>query len=235
MKAVDKHKIAPVLLKELTIYIIGSYRMQNDLIAYYLTHETGARSFVGEDITHIELLPDTSNDGRPHIGLWDYRGKKLSDILIEIKSFNVRGSMHNHAALFNMPQGSRLEKKCLQNGVRGFFYEEEPLSRFLIGVRSLCEGKSWVSKDIIVKCMTDSENRRNCFTNNNLFLTPRQIDVLALIARGVSNKDIAKKLYISPHTVKTHLYAIFQTIKVDNRLQAAAWAAKYLLHLIQKY
>jgi LuxR family transcriptional regulator of csgAB operon len=59
-------------------------------------------------------------------------------------------------------------------------------------------------------------------------LTPRKLEILALISTGYTNDEIAEKLLISPHTVKTHLYNIFKKIKVPNRLQAALWAAKNL-------
>jgi LuxR family transcriptional regulator of csgAB operon len=59
-------------------------------------------------------------------------------------------------------------------------------------------------------------------------LTPREIEIVSMIAAGAANAHIADKLCISSHTVKTHIYNIFKKINVPNRLQAALWAAKNL-------
>ncbi|MFZ5642262.1 MAG: response regulator [Bacillota bacterium] len=57
-------------------------------------------------------------------------------------------------------------------------------------------------------------------------LTPREVEVLQLVARGSSNRSIAKKLFISEKTVKNHLYRIFQKLNVEDRTQAALYALK---------
>ena len=62
----------------------------------------------------------------------------------------------------------------------------------------------------------------------NTLLTPLEREILEEIAQGASNRQIAEALYISPHTVKSHLHNIFQKINVSGRLQAALWAAKHL-------
>ena len=49
-----------------------------------------------------------------------------------------------------------------------------------------------------------------------------------MISTGAKNEEIAAELYISPNTVKTHIYNIFKKIDVPNRLQAVLWAAKNL-------
>jgi DNA-binding CsgD family transcriptional regulator len=53
-------------------------------------------------------------------------------------------------------------------------------------------------------------------------LTPREIEVVGLVLQGRSNKDIEKALFISIHTVKNHLYKIYQKLGVRSRFQVVA-------------
>ena len=57
-------------------------------------------------------------------------------------------------------------------------------------------------------------------------LTPREIQVLRLVADGASNPEISELLHISPHTVKSHVIHIFNKLNVNDRTQAAVWAAR---------
>jgi DNA-binding NarL/FixJ family response regulator len=61
-------------------------------------------------------------------------------------------------------------------------------------------------------------------------LTPRQREILALVAHGLSTPDVAARLGIAPGTVKTHLTAIYKTLGVRNRVQATRY---YMKHLAQ--
>ena len=59
-------------------------------------------------------------------------------------------------------------------------------------------------------------------------LSPREREVLRLVARGLANKQIARQLEISERTVKAHLTNIFSAIGVTDRTQAALWAQEHL-------
>jgi DNA-binding NarL/FixJ family response regulator len=61
-----------------------------------------------------------------------------------------------------------------------------------------------------------------------LDLSPRESEVLALVATGLANKQIARRLGISERTVKAHLTAVFQQLGVTDRTQAALWAKEHL-------
>ncbi len=69
-------------------------------------------------------------------------------------------------------------------------------------------------------------NERN--GNGGVNLTSREKEILTRIASGASNREIADALFISHHTVKTHIYNIYKKIKVPNRFQAALWIAENL-------
>ena len=57
-------------------------------------------------------------------------------------------------------------------------------------------------------------------------LTPRELDVLKLVAQGLSNPDIARRLVLSEHTVHRHLANIFRKLSLSSRAAAAAWGVR---------
>jgi len=72
--------------------------------------------------------------------------------------------------------------------------------------------------------------RVRTFTDGHeVTLTPREQEILRLMARGFSNREIADILSISPDTVKTHVRNIFSRLSVTDRTQAAVWAASHKL------
>ncbi len=63
-------------------------------------------------------------------------------------------------------------------------------------------------------------------TDRSRTLSPREREVLALVAEGRSNKAIAEELYVSPNTIKTHVASLLQKLDADTRAQLAAIAAR---------
>jgi LuxR family transcriptional regulator of csgAB operon len=209
------------------IYIVGPRRLQNEAIASCLQRQTGDPCFVHESLGKVPL-DEESDNGRQGLLLLDCQGKDEKSVLAELRPYLRQKQSENHIALFNVSRDTGIEKRCISEGVRGFFYAEDQLEILVKGVRSVLEGDWWLSREVMIKCILEGTDDDRYARRGNEVLTSRQIEILAQVAVGASNDEIADRLNISSHTVKTHLYNVFKKIKVTNRLQAALWAAKHL-------
>jgi LuxR family transcriptional regulator of csgAB operon len=113
-----------------------------------------------------------------------------------------------------------IEKRCVAEGIRGFFYEEDQLENLLKGVRAVLDGDWWLSREVMIKCILEGTDED---ISSRGGLTRRQTEILAQVAVGASNEEIAEKLCVSPHTVKTHLYNVFK--KINGKARKGSRAA----------
>jgi DNA-binding NarL/FixJ family response regulator len=75
--------------------------------------------------------------------------------------------------------------------------------------------------------MASSMARREAATQGGVQLTPRETQVLRLVAMGLSNQEIADSLEISVETVKEHVQNLLRKISLNDRTQAAVWALRH--------
>jgi LuxR family transcriptional regulator of csgAB operon len=210
------------------VYIIGPRRLQNEAIASCLERKTGNECFLHEDIKDVPQEDLESRGRRPRLILLCCQGKDSERILAEIRPYLKERQPGNHVVLFNVRPDQGIAKESVLEGIEGIFYEQDQLENFLKGVGAVFDGELWFSREIMTKCIRESAYREKVTKRVTGILTSRQTQILALVSVGDTNDEIADKLYLSPHTVKTHLYNIFKKINVPNRLQAALWAAKNL-------
>jgi len=211
----------------MAFYIVGTRRLENELMASYLERQTGDPCVVAENVNHIPSDNPKTN-GQQKLLFWDCQGNNFKSLIAELRAWTLRNQSANPIVLFNVPSDLEFKKKFALKGIHGFFYENDPLDVFMKGVRTVIDGKLWLSRDMMTKCIFEGTGKENSSKNRLENLSQRQIELLALVAVGATNDEIADRLCISPHTVKTHLYRIFKKINVPNRVQAALWAAQNL-------
>jgi DNA-binding CsgD family transcriptional regulator len=209
------------------IYVIGPQRFQNELMVSFLTRETGATCLASDDVRQVPVLDDNKTT-QPILILLDCLEKELDTYLIEVAASDKRLLCRHYVALYNVSPGFGVEKKALRKGIRGFFYKQDPPELLIKGVSALFNEELWVSREIMTKAILENRDKGIITIKDQTTLTPREIEILSFIAAGAKNDHIAEELFISPNTVKTHIYNIFKKINVPNRLQAALWAAKNL-------
>lgn len=211
---------------ESMIYIIGPRRLQNETLALCLEQETSARCHVGEDLADIPASGGQRGSNQDGLVLLDCQGKDPKEFLRQQRpSWRNRVSRYL-VAFFNVSDDMDLEEDCLVEGVRGLFYERDPFERFVQGVRAVLAGQLWLSREIMTRWLLEGSGVGRLRKSKSAVLTRREAEILALVAVGDTNSEIADKLSISSNTVRTHLYNIFKKINVSNRLQATLWAAK---------
>ncbi|AZA12511.1 LuxR C-terminal-related transcriptional regulator [Corynebacterium choanae] len=106
---------------------------------------------------------------------------------------------------------------AIEAGAVGYLLKDAPPSELLAAVRSAAEGDSALSPVVANRLMTRVRTPRTS-------LTPRELEVLTLVAAGSSNRDIGKMLFLSEATVKSHLVHIYDKLGVRSRTSAVAAA-----------
>jgi DNA-binding NarL/FixJ family response regulator len=208
------------------IHIVGPLIFQNRLMAWYLQENTGLEC---ECIKELDVEAFSSQNGeKTSLVLLDCLGSDFSSLWSTIRSLFDAGSEGYYVAIFNMAAGQPFGNDLVKKGVRGIFYNDDPLANLAKGVPAILNGELWFSRKDLMKCILDSNSDSQLAMELKASLTAREREILILIASGINNSQIADNLNISRNTVKTHLYNIYNKIKVPNRLQAALWAAKNL-------
>jgi two-component system nitrate/nitrite response regulator NarL len=107
------------------------------------------------------------------------------------------------------------------HGVRAFVSRDQSLEEVVATVQSASAGDA-VCPPAIASLLFARFTDRNVGEMSSSTLTPREREIAALLARGLTNKEIAAKLVIGPATVKNHVHNVLQKLNVHRRTQAAA-------------
>jgi two-component system NarL family response regulator len=117
--------------------------------------------------------------------------------------------------------------EMIRNGISAYLLKDVSPDQLINTILQVAEGKSFISPSLTAKIFSQiNKLSTRPVESRPRGLTEREIEVLGLVAKGNSNKSIARKLFISEKTVKNHLTNIFQKLEVSDRTQAALLAIK---------
>lgn len=118
--------------------------------------------------------------------------------------------------------------ETMKMGADGYVLKDSDANSLIKAIKDVKQGKTYIQPSIatMLKEEISSKDEADKSLRKIKSLTNREYEVLSLIAEGLNNKDIAKKLYISEKTVKNHVSSIFKKLEVNDRIQAAIFAFK---------
>lgn len=150
---------------------------------------------------------------------------------VSVRYFHQRFP-HIPVVVVSGEDGRAYMEKVMGYGAMGFICKSSTAAVMLSALNLVLSGGIYVppqllgpQEDFSEKDAGSSLDRRSQNTNE-YGLTPRQMQVLAHLAAGLSNKEIAEAIHLAEGTVKIHVAAVYQTLRVSNRMEAVRMAEK---------
>jgi DNA-binding NarL/FixJ family response regulator len=162
--------------------------------------------------------------GRPDVVLMDVRMPEMNGI--EATRLIATGDGAPRVLVLTTFDRDEYVYEALRAGASAFLLKDAPEQQLLAAIRVVAEGGSLFSPSITRRLIEQFASRGNQEAPSVALdeLTVRELEVLRLVARGLSNAEISSELVVSEHTTKTHVASILQKLGLRNRVQAVVLA-----------
>ncbi len=120
--------------------------------------------------------------------------------------------------------------QSIEAGASGYLLKDDPIQKYVDAIHELVDGKAVLSPLVAAKLMNffkksaDSKQEQAKLTQKEFSLSDREIDILKGIVEDLTEEQIGEKLFISHHTVRTHIKNIYKKLHVHSRASAVRFA-----------
>lgn len=208
-------------MKKIVVMIADDHSLIREGLKQLLEFD-GSIEVVAEASNGIECL-EKLNSFQPDVLLLDINmpDKNGIEVLREMKAEN------SPVKVLILTVHNELEylMNAVDIGVDGYILKDSELAELKRAISAVIDGENYIQPSLIPALNNQLVNRDIEKDKINL-LTNRELEVLAQVANGMFNKEIATNLNISERTVKNHISNIFKKIDVSDRTQAAVFAIK---------
>lgn len=165
----------------------------------------------------IEIL----KHNKPDILLLDLNmpGKSGIELLREIRETYPALKI----VVLTVDDSSSLVSKAMAIGAQGYLLKENAISEIHSALDEISKGKNYISRDMMTKMLASKKEDEGNILN---VLSARELEVLFLISKGKTNKEIGEILFLSEKTVRNYSSTVFRKLDVNDRLSASILALK---------
>jgi len=169
-----------------------------------------------------DVTLDAVRAHRPHVLILDPRlpGPHGLTILQQLQ----REHAHTSVVLFAASLSDDEAIEALRLGVRGMVLKEQAPETLVHCVRRVCAGEQWIEMTTIGHALQTLLRRDAGAREAAALLTPRELEMVRMVAHGLGNQTIAHRLEISPGTVKVHLHHVYRKLKLAGRVDLVLYA-----------
>lgn len=177
----------------------------------------------------LALIPES----QPDLVLMDLKMPIMNGVVTTRK---IREEYpHIHVLILTTYDDDEWIFDAIRGGAAGYLLKDTPPRELITAIKGTMEGKSYIDPSIGAKVLTQVAAKKKTEPLPSTFpLSDREFEVLNLVAQGLTNSDIAQKLFLTDGTVRNYTSEIFKKLGVSDRTQAAIVAIRYGLVDIDK-
>jgi DNA-binding NarL/FixJ family response regulator len=174
---------------------------------------------------HIRVVGEAA-DGAAAVSLAERRRPDV--VIMDVRMPGMDGLEATKQLVEKVPESSvliftayserSLLQRGLESGAKGYVLKEAPHQTLVRAIEKVSEGEGYIDPALMPAFLTGRDRED--------ILTAREREILQLLADGMSNADVAEKLFISQETVKSHVRHILAKLEADTRTQAVAIALR---------
>jgi two-component system nitrate/nitrite response regulator NarL len=182
--------------------------------------ETGRISVlaeVGDGRAALEAI----REHQPSVALLDYRMPELDGLAVVAAV--TRDGLPTHVLLLSATEDPATVYEALAAGAAGYLTKESDRDEIIAAVMKCARGEGYVPTNIASGLANEVRHRSR---GEATLLSPREGEIIKLIADGLSVPDIAAKLHLAPTTVRTHVQNLYGKLGVSDRAAAVAEAMR---------
>lgn len=212
----------------INVVLIDDNRLQREGLAALIHAQPGFCMLVAS--ADVDEVLEQVRDRQPNVVLLDLR---LDDEDCLTLAATIGGELPDaHVIVMGLSPTQRDVAAYVAAGVAGFIMKDASLDDYLATVRSVAAGTHVLPEALTATIFGALVARPEIATANPategvprraVRLTNRERDVIDLLSEGLSNRDIAERLGIAVHTVKSHVHSVLEKLSLNSRLQVAAF------------
>jgi len=209
---------------QIRVLVANDHALFRELLCLILSRE-GSIKIVGETVNGLQTI-DVISNLKPDVVLLDTSMPKMDGIkvLTQIREKSPKTKV----LVFSEAPEEAIIFKALKAGAKGYLSKDVSIHDLIKAIQAVHKGELWIERKMMARffereAIPDSRGEETPAKPDEV-LTPREKEVLSILAKGFSNKEIANALFISEKTVKSHLNNIFRKLKVSRRIKAILYA-----------
>jgi len=208
------------------LMLVGRHKLFRECLASMLEEDGGLS--VGAQVDDLERALELIPRHRPDVLLVDL-GRPSRTTLERLRAVS-RAEPPVKVVVLGLPEVEDDVLRCIEAGASGYVLKESSLEDLRRAIGSVTKGEATcapqLTRSLFQRLAELARDQRTSERRAAFDLTPREVEILELIADGMSNKEIASTLCLSLYTVKNHVHHILEKLQVQHRNEAVEQAYK---------